>query len=167
MTARLFGRLIVTDADLRTAAATFAESLRYFSPTRVIYIETGGTRLGKHLAAALAVPCEGLDIRYPHSRRRSPIARSLLFPIKELLYRVQTPTVGDRQKRTGLTDDRIVLVDDSASSGRTLRLALSLLEKQGIPRRRIRTLVYRRGRSAAKETDLFHTDRPVHFFRRP
>ena len=165
MPARLLGRPIVTDADLTAAAEAFAEALRPFAPTRVVYIETGGARLGTHLAAVLAIPCEGLPIRYPRSHR-SPFAKALLFPLKEVMYRLQRPKAQGALKLLATADDRIVLVDDSASSGRTLRLALSALEERGIPRDRTRTAVYRRGSRAAAVTDLFRTKHPVHFSRR-
>lgn len=157
-------RSLVGESEIYRAAEGLAEKLRDFAPARVVFIKTGGERMGKSIATALGIPVQGLDIRYPASRVSKPLRRGL-FPIKELLYKLSRPSVRSSFDLSLNNAERIVLVDDSASSGKTLRLALQYLQNLGLDRSQIRTVVYRRGPGAADVVDCFETVDRV-FFRK-
>jgi adenine/guanine phosphoribosyltransferase-like PRPP-binding protein len=139
---------------LHLGASHLAAELRSFGPTRVVYIETGGAALGKAIAHILGIPSIGIDIRYPYSRISSSLIRFVLFPIKELLYRLSSPSIGISSGLCINSSERIALVDDTASSGKTLRLALDRLSSLGISRDRIRIAVLRAGFGAEAVVDF-------------
>jgi hypoxanthine phosphoribosyltransferase len=140
--------------DIKLAAAHLAAKLRPFAPTRVVYIETGGAPLGKAIAANLGILATGIDIRYPYSRISSSLIRCALFPAKELIYRLTSPSICQSDDFHIDSSARIALVDDTASSGKTLRLALDYLESLEISPERIRTVVIRAGGKAAPIVDI-------------
>jgi hypoxanthine phosphoribosyltransferase len=153
-------RLLDKNAQI-AAAAPLAERLRRFDPRAVIFIREGGSALGLSLAALLEVPAIGLDLCYPWRRRLDALPlplRVALWPLKEFAYRATFP----RPARNGLDApplvERAVLVDDTASSGRTLRAAFELLEARGIPRTSLRVAVIRCGERAKAEVDAWFTD---------
>jgi hypoxanthine phosphoribosyltransferase len=122
-------------------------------------LQRGGQIPGQALADELGLPASGLDIRYPLSRLldRSPSwARPALFAFKELAYRATPPsadpTTADPLPPSGT---RVILFDDSASSGRTIRLALEVLEQGGIPREDIVVAVLRCGPRARGLVDHY------------
>jgi hypoxanthine phosphoribosyltransferase len=138
-----------------------------FGPTAVIYVHRGGAVAGRALARALGIPCHRLDVRYPATRllRRlpQPLA-ALAFPLKELSYRLTAPRVAAHVDGE-LPDprSRVVLVDDSASTGRTIRAALAALEQRGFDRSRMRVAVIRCGTRARDVVNWFALDDPVRF----
>lgn len=158
---RAGGRTVINDADIRAAASRLAEKLRPFSPTCVLYIRCGGALLGRTVADVLNVEARGIDIRYPASRVRSPLARRMLFPFKEILYKLTRPSIRLAEDLKISPQDRIALIDDTASSGKTLCAALAYLTAAGIPRRAVRVAVFRRGPRAARFVDYFETPKKV------
>jgi hypoxanthine phosphoribosyltransferase len=138
-------------------AAALRRKLSPFVPDRVIYIERGGRALGIALAAGFNVPSFGIDIGYPLSRLPHPLLYAAVFPIKEICYRLTRPRLvsrprflGDKQLRT----ENILLVDDTASSGKSLEIASKLLREAGVSPRNLRVVVARRGRRADALVDV-------------
>ena len=148
-------------------ALKLVPAIRRFDPTAVVYVHRGGTVIGRALSTALGLPCHRLDIHYPLTlplrRVPAPLA-TLALPLKELCYRLTEPRALDPgSKRLPGSTDRVVLVDDSASSGRTIRTALAILEDHGIPRSRIEVAVIRCGPRARRIVDHHVLDRPARF----
>jgi len=146
------------------AGAQLATRLAAFRPRAVFFIREGGSTLGRSIAASLEVPSFGIDLCYPHRRRLDALPRLLrlaLWPLKEIAYRATSP----RPARNALDSlplvERAVLVDDTASSGRTLRAALELLEGRGLPRSSLKVAVMRCGARAKEEVDEWITDERV------
>jgi hypoxanthine phosphoribosyltransferase len=146
---------------VRAAGLELAERARAFEPEAVISILTGGAEVGQAIADALGVPAYGLDLSYRWSRllARAPTPLRLgLWPLKELAYRTGRPHLedgpGDALPRLG----HAVLVDDSASSGRTLRAAIEVLERRGLPRGSLFVAVVRCGKRAMHLVDASVTD---------
>lgn len=83
-------------------------------------------------------------------------ARPLLFAVKELAYRATAPET-DRQTTDPLPEagTRVILFDDSASSGRTIRRALEVLDRHGISRDRVAVAVLRCGPRAREVVDCW------------
>ncbi len=160
-------RPVVGEAETLQAARRLADTLAPFSPTKVLYIASGGEALGRAIAAQLLVPVDALDICYPASRVTAKPVRRAIFPFKELLYRFTRPVVNLKIKLHAASNERVVLVDDSAATGRTLRVALSTLKAAGIPRERVRTAVYRKGSGVAELVDCYETTSRVRFVHRP
>ena len=121
-------------------------------PTAVYYVATGGRVLGCALARELSVPAVPIDICYPMSAplRRTPRwLAALLWPLKEIAYKISTPRCHtETVPRHG--EGPVVLVDDSASSGKTLRIALSTLGRFGIEPEHAIRVVGRCGNRARK-----------------
>jgi hypoxanthine phosphoribosyltransferase len=154
-------------AEQRRLAHALAGELAPFEPEAVVYVRSGGELAGRSIARALGVRSSGLDIRYPATRLIERLPRTLrpvLFAVKELLYRATRPAAvdpaGEPLPRPG---SRTVLVDDSASSGKTLRTALEVLSRWGIERRQVRVAVLRCGRRARTVVDHFAITEPVTF----
>ncbi len=104
----------------------------------------------------LQIPVIGIDVRYPHSRTmdRAPrAARPFLFAAKEILYRCTLPAPGPSPLPAHLPTP-LLLVDDRASSGKTLLVALDLLAAAGILRSDVLVAVERCGRRAAHLVDV-------------
>ena len=156
-------RPVIGEAAVYRAARHLADTLTPFAPTTVLYIASGGEMLGREIAARLGISVDALDIRYPASRVRDNWARRLVFPFKEVLYRLSRPTIRSKSALRLTQDARIVLVDDSAATGRTLRVALAALQASGIPRERVRTAVFRKGSGASDLVDCFETTERVRF----
>ncbi|HUT76868.1 MAG TPA: hypothetical protein VM285_04235 [Polyangia bacterium] len=142
-----------------SSALTLAAELAGFGASGVVCLGRGGEAPARVIAAELGLPLIALDVRYPHSRllERVPLcARPPLFLFKEILYRlgrpVPAPDAGRSLPAPGLAD-RLLLVDDSASSGRTLEVALGVLADHGWPRDRIRVAVLRCGARARSLVD--------------
>ncbi|MDJ0765791.1 MAG: phosphoribosyltransferase [Myxococcota bacterium] len=132
----------------------------------VVYIEQGASGLGVAVAKALNVPVVGLDISYPLSRtlNRAPrFLRAMAWPIKEVTYRFTSPR-RNASLPSCLSDAyRIALIDDTASTGRTLKAAIRVLADAGIDRDRITTAVIRCGKQALPLVDCFETTDRVRF----
>ncbi|MDD5306263.1 MAG: hypothetical protein PHU25_02970 [Deltaproteobacteria bacterium] len=94
--------------------------------------------------------------------RRGSLARALMWPVKETAYRLTRPSFEGRAPDLA-PDVRVALIDDSASSGRTLRIALEVLSGLGIPRDRVYVAVLRCGPRARALVDAFVLERPVIF----
>lgn len=125
----------------------------------VVCVETGGRPLGRLLAEDLRLPLVGLDVRYPGTRLLDKVPRRLiplLWPLKELAYKVTTPrpVFGDRMPTALSAYRRLALVDDSASSGKTMQTALDHLTREDISRDRVTTIVGRCGKRAAHLVDF-------------
>jgi len=148
----------------RAAALELASRARGFDPQAVLSILTGGAEVGGAIAEALGVPAYGLDLSYPWSRLAARVPAPLrlgLWPLKELAYRIGGPRLAggsiDRLPRL----ERAVLADDSASSGRTLRVAIEALERRGLPRGTLFVAVIRCGRGAEHLVDAHVTGHAV------
>jgi adenine/guanine phosphoribosyltransferase-like PRPP-binding protein len=140
-------------------ARSLAGGLASHEARALVYLRRGGQVPGQALADELGLPASGLDIRYPVSRLldRAPAwARPALFAIKELAYRATHPRI-DAVATDALPapGTRLILFDDSASSGRTLRRALEILASAGIPREKIAVAVLRCGRRARGLVDHY------------
>ena len=155
------------DADVARLAHELARSVAPFGPSAVIYLHRGGAPVGRTMAAALDVPCFRLDVRYPATallRRLPRPVEVLAFPLKELAYRLTAPRAVDGSDAAWpAPTERVVLVDDSASSGRTVRAALAALARRGFPRERISVAVIRCGAGARDVVDHFALSAPVRF----
>ena len=165
MIGTLTGRELLAGEDLQRLSRNLARRLAPFAPDIVVYVEQGGAMIGHEVARELIVPAIGLDISYPLSRllNRAPTAvRLAAWPIKELVYRLASPGL-----RTAVgeidTASRVALVDDSASTGRSLQVAVRTLEAAGIERGNIQIAVIRCGSRARSIVDHFETERPVLF----
>jgi adenine/guanine phosphoribosyltransferase-like PRPP-binding protein len=149
---------------VQAAAAELAARARGFAPELVLCIRTGGSELGRAIGDALGAPVVELDLRYPWSRTfaRAPAPlRAALWPFKEIAYRISTPRRGNAAALDALPrGGRALLVDDTASSGRTVRAALALLEPRGFPRSSLYVAVVRCGERAKPLVDAYVTDAP-------
>lgn len=156
-------RPIIDESERRDMTVRLARKIAPFGPSAIVYIEEGGERVGRDLARELGIPACGIDISYPMSRmlnRKPAPVRALLWPLKELVYKVGGPSA-NRPFGDPCGADRVVLVDDSASSGRTIAAALRMLERAGIGRSRIKTATLRCGIRARSLVDFFETEEPV------
>ena len=123
-------------------------ALAPFVPERVVYIDRGGRALGRALATRFNVPANSLNIGYPLSRLPHPLLYWMAFPIKEVVYRLTRPGLVEPPTSFPLhllTGEKILLVDDTASSGKTLRIAFNLLASSGARAKDIRVAVKRAG----------------------
>ncbi len=153
---------MLDEIEVNRLASRLAIKLAPFAPTRVIYIENGGQTVGEAIARDLCLPATGVDIGYPVSRVGRALPRNLLFPVKELAYRLTSPRL--RQPLPPLpAGERLALVDDSASSGKTVQIALLALKDMGIGKESIEVAVIRCGRRARSYVDHFEIERPVLF----
>ncbi len=147
---------------METMAGTLAAQLADFDPQAVVYIHSQGHFFGELIARSYGADLFKLDLRYPFSRVLTSIPRPLhvpLWPLKELIYKVSAPSFNGAVQlpRPGV---RITLVDDSASSGRTIRIALRILEDNGHKRKDIRVAVFRCGGRARELVDHYVTGSP-------
>ena len=138
-------------ATAKSEATMLIRKLGPFVPDHILYIERGGRSLGLALADQLKVDASGIDIGYPLSRLSHPLLRALVFPIKEICYRLSRPRLV--RPPALLTERRleakkILLVDDSASSGKTLDIAVHLLESAGVNPIDVHVAVGRAGKRA-------------------
>ncbi|MCP4679510.1 MAG: hypothetical protein GY854_29275 [Deltaproteobacteria bacterium] len=165
MTVKLTGLTKVAGVDVQRLSRKLAKRLAPFAPDIVVYVEQGGAVIGQEVARELMISAIGLDISYPLSRllNRAPSAVKLAaWPIKELVYRLASP--GLRTAIGGIDATyRVALVDDSASTGRSLQVAVRTLEAAGIERRNIEIAVIRCGSRARSIVDHFETEQPVLF----
>lgn len=155
-------RLSGPDA-VRAAGLELASRARAFAPDVVLCILEGGAEVGRELGGALGVPTFGLDLSYRWSRllSRAPAPLRLgLWPLKEIAYRITRPRLGDGALDGLPQGVRAVLVDDTASTGRTLRAALEALEPRGLPRASLFVAVIRCGDGAKPLVDAYVTDEP-------
>lgn len=137
------------------AAQELARQLVNHKPTVVIGISRAGARLGTQVARHLEVRFIALDIAYPASRPAlGRFGEGVLFPVKELLYRWSQPRLRGPLP-TVVAQDRIALIDDSASSGRTLRTALGALAEAGATPEQITVAVTRCGQAAQALVNVF------------
>jgi hypoxanthine phosphoribosyltransferase len=146
----------LSEADVVRYSRRLAEKLVPFGPEVVVYLGEGGVLPGKTVALALGIQAQRLAIFYPYSQHWNPagtIAKVLSWPIKEALYHLTSPVIN--QPMADFTSKRVAVVDDSASSGRTLVTVLDALDVSGVPRSQIRTAVLRCGRRARKWVDHF------------
>ncbi len=156
------GRLI-RQTEMEAMAGTLAAQLVDFDPQAVVYIHSQGRFFGQVIARLYSADLFKLDLRYPFSRVLASIPRPLLiplWPLKELMYKVSAPSFRGAVQlpRPGV---RITLVDDSASSGRTIRQALRILDDNGHKRKDIRVAVLRCGGRARKLVDYYVTGSPM------
>lgn len=156
------GRRLIDETEAARLASRLARKLASFSPKRVIYIENGGRTAGEAVARALEIPASGLDIGYPMSRFGRASTRFLLLPIKELAYRLTSPRLRHAVPPFP-SGERLALVDDSASSGKTLRAAFRVLRQMGVDNELIKVAVIRCGKKARPYVDHFEVAEPVLF----
>ena len=148
-------------------ARSLAKRLAGHDASALVYLRRGGQIPGLALADQLGLPASGLDIRYPISRMLDAApswARPALFAVKELAYRATVPSIEpvatDPLPAPGT---RVILFDDSASSGRTIRRALTVLERNGIPRDKVMVAVLRCGPHARRLVDHYALESRVSF----
>jgi hypoxanthine phosphoribosyltransferase len=159
----VLGRRLILRSDILCAALRLAERLAPHRPTAVIYLERGGALLGKAIAQELEVPAWGLNICYPLSRA-APFPLSIFtLPLKEIAYRLTTPSRGPAKDAFLRFEGPVALVDDSAATGRSLKLALETLRDHGVPRNAVKTAVIRCGKSARALVDYYELDDPAVF----
>ncbi len=155
------GRLI-RQTEIETMAGTLVAQLADFDPQAVVYIHSAGQFFGEAIARSYSTDLFKLDLRYPFSRVLTAIPKPLLiplWPLKELMYKISNPSFkGTAQlPNPGV---RVILVDDSASSGRTIRTALRILKDNGHKRKDIRVAVLRCGARARELVDHYVTGNP-------
>jgi hypoxanthine phosphoribosyltransferase len=140
------------------------DHLGSFVPEVVVYIDRGGRRLGRALAAHYEAPALAMDIAYPLSRLPHPILTWLVLPIKEIAYRITAPRLTS-SPNSGITrlsaNAAVLLVDDSSSSGKTVRTARQVLRMLG-HRGIVRVAVGRAGKKAAGLVDAAVHGTAVH-----
>jgi len=160
-------RETIDRAEARRLASSMAARLAAFDAGALVYVKDGGRIPGLALAGELGLPAVGLDIRYPLSRvlhDAPPWLGIPLLAVKELAYRLTAPEPGRAaEEPLPPPGTRVILFDDSASSGRTIRAALSLLAARGIPRDSVRVAVLRCGPRARPLVDCFGLSRRVRF----
>ena len=158
---------MVTIEEQHEMARRLVDQAREFSPNSVYYVETGGHTTAEVLGEALGIPKRGIDLRYPLSRIAgrglSPL-KIILFPFKEIAYRLTNPSGGDILEIPE-PGTRILLVDDSASSGRTLEVAIRILADCGLDRKDIFVAVLRCGARASGLVDARVTGERIVFQR--
>jgi pyrimidine operon attenuation protein/uracil phosphoribosyltransferase len=132
--------------DIRALAVSLSVRLAEHAPCSVVGIARGGQQLGALVAEQLKVPFYTLDLSYPGSRPwLGRLGEAFLFPIKEVLYRVSSPRLNSPSFFAEGVDGVVALVDDTASSGRTLRAAFDALGQAGISREQVVVAVVRCG----------------------
>ncbi|MBN2801575.1 MAG: phosphoribosyltransferase [Deltaproteobacteria bacterium] len=139
--------------------------LKEINPKGVVFIANGGRTAGVTLSKILGLPLFCVDIRYPLSRlmdRRNIFIKGFLWLFKELIYRVTTPErsgdcpglLNQKEELPFKPGERVILVDDSVSSGRTIKMALVLLEEKGLLRGDIFIATQRCSRSSEELVDF-------------
>lgn len=125
------------------------------NPSCVIFLETGGETLGKQIADELQIPILGLNIRYPISRcmQKHRMWAPLLWLVKEIIYKFSHPTFVPPLSSSATYWPPVVLVDDSVSSGKTLRQALSFLNRNRIARNDVMVVTKRCGKRSRDLVD--------------
>ncbi len=132
-----------------------------FAPRSVTYLHSGGKEPGVVVSRFLELPLYRIDIRYPISRsleNASLPGKIAGMAVKELLYRTTEPEVCPGGCSLPPAGDPTLLVDDSASSGKTLKLAIRTLAENGIEPRLVKTLVVRCGKGAQSMVDYYLFD---------
>ena len=145
------------------AIADLIERISVFDPAAAVCIEKGGHELGLQVSRALDIPLYPLEIRYslsPALERLPAGLRLLAWPVKELAYKSGHPSL-KRPLRIPANLGRIVLLDDSASSGKTLACALRHLRAAGYERSSVCCCVLRCGVNARKTADLWPSTAPA------
>ena len=145
-------------------ANDLAQPLKDICLDAVIYIKNGGFIVGKAVADKLNLPLFGIDVRYPFSRRLDwfpNFVRPVLWPLKEILYRYGYPSSNSEKSILPGKASRVLLIDDTASSGKTLRTAIKLLEDAGIKRKNIITAALRCGERAQDVVDYQMITAPI------
>ena len=148
----------------RAAGIELASRAGPFEPEAVLGILEGGAEVARAMAEALGVPMYGLDLSYGWSRRLARLPAPLrlgLWPLKELSYRSSVPRLADGSIEHLPHLGRAVLVDDSASSGRTLETAIEALGRRGLARSSLFVAAIRCGRLSQRLVDAWITDRAL------
>lgn len=158
-------RKVVSKPEMCDTARDLKPRVLKFAPDTVVYIEEGGKTFGLAIAKELGIPAVGVDIGYPlssslNSKKRA--VRVLAWPLKELVYKFSKPTLRKKMDDTRKLG-RVLLVDDSASSGRSIETAVAYLGSRGVDRCEITIAVFRCGSKAKSLVDFFETAEPVLF----
>ncbi len=149
--------LFIKERKIRHYSMALAKKLKEFQPQIIVYIENGGRIVGETISEEMHLPLFSLDIRYPFSRLmdKTPWAlRPLLLFSKEIFYRFSSPTLSPKRIDIASTN-KIALVDDSASSGKTLKIALDILKQNCFESCNIQTAVVRCGKRALPIVDHY------------
>ncbi|MCP4600557.1 MAG: hypothetical protein GY847_08510 [Proteobacteria bacterium] len=160
-----WNRKALRNIDVQGLAIDLACRLAPMKPDVVLYLEKGGRAVGLTVAGELKVPAIGLDISYPLSRllnKAPPVAQIAAWPVKEIIYRLASPRLNKPLAELANVG-KVALVDDSASSGRSLKVAFNALRAAGICRCDIRVAVIRCGPRARSIVDHFEVTQPVLF----
>ncbi len=168
MANQLLHRKKLFENDVQRLALKLAHKIAPFDPDMVVYLNQGGRCAGLTVAEALGIPAEGIDLSYPLSRflNRAPgILQIFAWPLKEIAYRFLKPRLNAPLNKR-IKANRIALIDDSASTGRSLKAGIRALKDVGIDRTQIQVAVLRRGRRASAFVDHFEIDKPVLFIGR-
>lgn len=133
------------------AAEKMANSFKKkFKPTLVISIGTAGTAFGEKISMLLGVPHKQIQIKI--QPKQSGIIGQLTHRERKLV----TPLKGRISP-----DQRVLIVDDNAKKGLTLKTAKMHLIQMGANPRNIKTVVYRTSISAWPS---FAVERQTPFF---
>jgi hypoxanthine phosphoribosyltransferase len=134
-----------------------------FKNSIVVAIAEGGIPLGLAASEFLKTALIELNIRYPLSRlsARAPFLKPVLWPFKELIYKMTSPS-WQGSLPVLKREDKILLIDDTVSSGKTVNCALEVLKKKGIKQKNITVATYRAGKKGKKMVDIL-LDTPEKF----
>jgi hypoxanthine phosphoribosyltransferase len=163
MSRMVFGRRIMFREDILDAAIILADKISRHQPESIVYLERGGKTVGRAVAEALNIQAHGMDLRYPLSRLDMFPLNLLTFPVKAIAYHHTEPDVRSFEWRP--PRGPMALVDDSASSGRSLHRARRVLLDSGVAPESIITAVVRCGRRARSVVDYFEFEEPAIFLR--
>ncbi len=134
-----------------------------FKPDLIIAIESSGVNIGKTIARMLSAKLITVNIKRPVSNTNLP------KPVKEIIKLFQAPKINGIPIEN-LQNKKILVVDNSISSGKTINLALKYLMRKGAKKEEIRTasLYFLKRRILRKKPfkpDYFLTHRKSRLFR--
>jgi len=108
-----------------------AEKIRKseFKPDLILAIEKSGVHVAEIIARELGIPTERITINRPVSKKkksgRTPKA------VIEVIKLFQKPVVVKSEK-SSLKGQRVLIIDNSVSSGKTIELAKQILASRGV-----------------------------------
>lgn len=145
---------VVRLAELPGLARTLSERVRAegFAPDLVVYVETGARLFAHELAGALQRPLAPIWVRRGgHGTKRilAPVLARLPVGVRDWLRRVEERTGVHRHTArkilwpgdVDLGGKRVLVLDDAADTGRTIRLAQENVVAQGAAPEHVRTAV--------------------------
>lgn len=123
-----------------------------YQPEVIVYVETGARLLAYELAGLWGIPPVPVWVRRGgHGLKRilSPVARRLPVAVRDAMRRLEERTGVQRltvrsaalPNPARVAGRRVLLVDDAADTGRTIKAARGLLMRAGVRETDIRTAV--------------------------